>query len=129
MNDCVVWLDSEKAMIFNLKADGIEKSHIKKSNVDHHTHNKKANHGDPHIEKYYRDLSEKLSSVDHLLILGPGMAKTHFKTHLDNHESKDLAKAVVGVENSDHPTDNEILAEARKFFKTYDLYNRPIRQN
>lgn len=129
MNDCVVWLDSEKAMIFALKPEGIEKSHVEKSGIDHHTHNKKDNHGDPHIDQYFRDLSVKLVSVGQLLILGPGLAKTHFKTHLDTHESKDLAKAVVGVENSDHPTDNEILAEARKFFKTYDLYNRPIRQN
>lgn len=125
----VIWMDSEKAQIFNLKTSGIEKSHLEKHKGDHHTHSKKDHHGDPATEHYFRDLAVRLKDAEEVLILGPGLAKNHFKTHLENHHGEQLAKKIVGIENSDHPTDNQILAEARKFFATYNLYNQPIKQS
>ena len=126
MSDYVVWLDSEQAQIFALKTSGIEKSHLKKSGMDHHTHNKKDHHSDATIEHFFRDLAVKLKDAEHLLIVGPGLAKNHFRTHLETHHTGDLGKRIVGIENSDHPTDNQILAEARKFFKAYNLFNGTI---
>lgn len=126
MTDYVIWLDSEKAQIFALKTSGIEKSHLKKSGMDHHTHNKKDHHGDSAPEHFFRELAVKLKDAEKLLILGPGLAKNHFKTHLETHHTGGLAKKIIGIENCDHPTDNQVLAEARKFFKHYDLFNNPI---
>ena len=128
MTDYVVWLDSENAQIFAMKESGIEKSHLKKSGIDHHTFNKKDHHGDAPGEHFFRDLAVRLKDSGQLLILGPGLAKNHFKTHLETHHAESLAKRIIGIENSDHPTDNQILATARKFFKTYDLFNNPIAQ-
>ena len=126
MADYVIWLDSEKAQIFDLKPSGIEKSQLKKSGMDHHTHSKKDHRGDSAAEHFFRDLAKKLKGAEQVLVLGPGLAKNHFKTHLETHHDG-LAKKIVGIENSDHPTDNQILATARKFFKTYDLFNDPIK--
>ena len=129
MADYVIWLDSEKAHIFSLKTSGIERSHLEKSGMDHHTHNKKDHPHDPNPEHFFRDLAKKIHDAQHLLILGPGLAKNHFKTHLETHHTGGLAKKIIGIENSDHPTDNQILASARKFYKTYDLFNSPIKQS
>ena len=126
MNDYVIWMDSEHAQIFALKTSGIEKSHLKSATGDHHTQNKKDQHGDSNQEHYFKDLAVRLKDADQLLILGPGLAKNHFKTHLEAHHTNHLAKKIIGMENSDHPTDNQILAEGRKFFKDYDLFNNPI---
>ncbi len=126
MSDYVIWLDSEKAQIFALKTSGIERTHLEKKGVDHHTHNKKDHHGDAAPEHFFRDLALKLKDAEQLLILGPGLAKNHFRTHLETHHTGGLATRIVGFENSDHPTDNQILAAARKFYKTYDLFNNPI---
>ncbi len=125
--DYVVWLDSEKALIFALKTTGIEKSHLQKGGVDHHTQNKKNHHGDSSMEHFYRDLAIKLKDTKQLLILGPGLSKNHFKTHLENHHTGGLAEKIVGLESCEHLTDNQILAKSRAFFKTYDLFNNPIR--
>jgi stalled ribosome rescue protein Dom34 len=122
----VIWLDSGIAEIFALKVSGIEKSHLKKTGVDHHTRNKKDSHGDPDLEHFFRDLAIKVGDAKELLIMGPGLAKNHFKTHLETHHANGLAKKIVGMEVCDHPTENQILAIARKFFKTYDLFNNPI---
>lgn len=126
MSDYVVWMDSQIAQIFALKTLGIVKSQLQKKTIDHHNKNKKDHYNDGQIDHYYRDLAVLLKDVEQLLILGPGEAKGHFKTYLETHHAHDLAKKIIGVENSDHPTDNQILASARKFFKTYDLFNSSI---
>lgn len=126
MSQTVLWMDSEKAHIFKLKVTGIEKSQVKKVVHDHHTHDKHSHHADPTLEHFFHELALALKDADELLILGPGLGKNHFKNHLEKHHHGDLAKKVVGIENSDHPTDNQILATARKFFTTYNLFNHPI---
>lgn len=126
MSDYVIWLDSEKAKIFALKTTGIEKTHMEKKGIDHHTYNKKDHHGDSNSEHFFRDLAAKLGDAEQILILGPGLAKKHFKAHLETHHAAGLAKKIIGMEDVDHPTDNQILAASRKFFKTYDLFNNPI---
>lgn len=126
MADYVVWMDSRDAQIFSLAASGIEKSKLEKSELDHHTHNKKDHDHDSNSEHYYHDLAIRLKDADKLLIMGPGLAKNKFKTHLEAHHHQTLAKKIVGIENADHPTDNQIFAIARKFFKTYNLFNDPM---
>ena len=124
----IIWLDSEKAQTFALTPTGIEKSHLKKSGVEHHTRDKNDKTTDSDLQHFYRDLAAKLSGAKKLLIMGPGLGKTHFNSYLESHHSGGLAKAVIGVENSDHPTDNQILASARGFFKVYDHFNTSVKE-
>lgn len=126
MTDYVIWLDSQKARIFALKESGIETTHLEKSGIDHHTHNKKDHHGDSDTEHFFRDLAVKLKDAQQLLIFGPTITMDHFKTHLETHHTDGLAKKIIGMEKIDKMTDNQILAESRKFFKHYNLFNSPI---
>ena len=123
--DYIVWLDSEKAQIFALTTEGIEKSNLEKSGMNHHSHERKDHTNDSNLEHFYRDLAAKLSDAEQLLLTGPGLAKKHFTNYLESHAAT-LSKKVVGVENSDHPTDNQILASGREFFKTYAFFNTPV---
>lgn len=123
MNNFVVWLDSKEAKIFELKPKGIEKSHLKKSDIDHHRRHKKDIHVDSNVEHYFRDLAVKLKTADQLLLLGPGLAKNHFKSHLESHLPDTLAKKIIGLENLENVSENQIMATAHKFFKHYDLFN------
>lgn len=126
MANYVLWLDSEKAQLFHLTTKGIVKSHLEKHQIDHHTHDKHHNHGDPGLEHFFHHVAELLKDATEILLLGPGLAKNHFKTHLERHHHEALGKKIIGIENSDHPTDNQILAIARKFFQKYDLFNHPV---
>ncbi len=119
----VVWLDSEKAHIFDFTVKGVTKSHLEKKLNDHHTHNKKDHHHDGAQDHFFQNLANMIKSAEEILIMGPGLAKNHFKTHL---EKQDLGKRVIGVENSDHPTDNQIVAAAKKFYHKYNLFNNPV---
>ncbi|MFZ4403035.1 MAG: hypothetical protein ACOYOK_02940 [Pseudobdellovibrionaceae bacterium] len=129
MKDFVVWLDSKNAHVFAMKTTGIEKSIVSKSEKDHHTRHKNDKHKDSHSEHYYNQLADKLKDADQLLIMGPGLAKNHFKDHLTTHQKHTLATKIIGLEKMEsfeHKTEKQMLAKAHKFFKTYDLYHNPI---
>lgn len=126
MSQYVIWIDTQKAHIFNLKPEGPVKTHIEKVDIEHHTYNKHDRHDNPHQDQFYHNLADNLKDATALLIVGPGLAKKHFKSYLENHHMEQLAKKIIGMQNSDHPTDNEVLQAARKFFKIYDVFNSPI---
>lgn len=101
-----------------MDASGVKTRGVKSHAPDHRD-------GAHHLhenEKYYHTVAEELANATEILVVGPGPARTHFKAHLDHHHPA-LAKKVLAVEAMDHPTDNQILAHARKFFKHAHLFN------
>jgi stalled ribosome rescue protein Dom34 len=126
MNNYVVWMDSKNARIFALKSTGIEKSVLRKSDKDHHTRNKHDKKIDANAEHYYRDLAARLKGADQLLLMGPGLAKADFKSHLTTHQANTLAKKIIGLEDfqsDEHKTEKQMMAQAKKFFKEYEHFD------
>jgi stalled ribosome rescue protein Dom34 len=125
MSACVVWIDSEHAKIFSISTSGVEKKMMK-----HHSVNPIGAHHDNHKhnaeEKFFHDVALAIGHVEELLIFGAGMAKLHFKSHLDKHHHQQLAKHVVGVETLDNLTDNQILEASRKFFVKFNKFHSSI---
>ena len=114
MASYVVWLDTDHANIHKFTSDGINQENMKRQGQTPHTHN----HTDAarDSEKFYHELAGKLSDAERILLIGPGLGKTHFKTHLEEHHHGKLAGKVIGVETVDKITDNQIDAFARKYF-------------
>lgn len=110
MSYAVCWLDTHEAKVFEFKPAKVEKTDLKIKREDHDA------------EHFYHRVAEELKSKGEVLIVGPGVAKTQFMHHLENHKHNDIKKKVVGVESCDHPTDKQILAIARKFFKQLDVF-------
>lgn len=128
MKDYVVWLDSKNARIFALKNSGIEKSVITKKDRDFQPQNKHNAKVDPNSEHYYRDLAAQLKDADHLLLMGPGLAKKQFQAHLTSHQAKTLAQKIIGLENFEsfeHSSEKQLMARASKFFKSYQHFDIP----
>ena len=116
MSAFVVWMDSDSAKIFHIDGDAVEMKKAIRHDPDHHTHNKSdSKHKDS--LRFFADVASHLETFhDAVLLVGPGVAKTHFVSHLDGHHKKELAKRIVGTESMDHPTDAQIVAFARKYF-------------
>lgn len=125
MSACVIWIDSEHAKIFKISATGVQKKELK-----HHTVNPIGAHHDNHKhnaeEHFFHEVATEIGQVEELLVFGAGVAKAHFKTHLEKHNHSQLSKSLVGVEALDHLTDNQILEASRKFFKKYNTFNSSI---
>lgn len=119
----VIWIDQREAKVLKLSPSGVESLPLKAHGPKHHAepHGKKPTFADE--KKFYHEVAKTLGHDDssEWLITGPGLAREHFKAHLDSHHPA-LAKRVVGVTKSDHPSPAELLKDARKFFRHYDLY-------
>ena len=126
MNAYVVWMDGKEAKIFKLEPTETEKRRMKAHGHKHHTHaHGKHDTGNHHDDKFYGELAQSIKDATEILVMGPGDSKNHFKTYLTKHNAN-LAKAIVGIETVDHPTENQILEKARTFFKKYDLFHEAV---
>jgi hypothetical protein len=70
---------------------------------------------------------ELMSGAGTILITGPAGAKQELLTYLTE-QQPGMAARVAGVEPLDHPTDGELVAFARKFFKAADRMHSQFRQ-
>lgn len=115
----VVWMDTDEAKLFSFQPGQVKKDHVKISAQEAKQAHDRDHHKDP--IHFYQDVVTKVKTATEILLVGPGMAKTHFSHYIEKHNG-DVKKKIVGVQNMDHPTDNQIVAEARKFFKAHDLF-------
>ena len=92
MSSSAVWVDTEHAKIFKFVNGKVESHYIQNTQPLHHTFNMRDDmHASDH---FYHELALYLErNADELLLMGPGIGKKHFKTHLEKHH-KILAKKV-----------------------------------
>ncbi len=109
----------DQAKIF--KVSGSEKSNqiLHRHEVKHHTSADPGNH--KNCEKFFHNIAESIYDASEILLIGPGLAKDHFKSHLERHHHGDLAKKIVGMKTMDLVSDAQLLAYSREFFKQYDV--------
>ena len=123
-----VWLDYREARIFQVRADGFTKETIEAPHRHIHRHPKgeemdknrdKRRPDDAH--RFFRELALALVEANEVLIVGPSTAKLHFVNHAHQHDQALLPK-IVGLETVDHPTDGQLVAYAKHYFKNW----RPV---
>jgi hypothetical protein len=64
-------------------------------------------------------VAQSIADAGAVLITGPANAKTELVKHISQHDPK-LMKIIVGIETVDHPSDGELVAHARHYFKIED---------
>lgn len=119
----VVWLDHREAKVYEFNPDDVQKFVIHaQGEPARHIHHKAGSLGSGHTTEdahYYHEIAEALAPLGEVLVVGPGQAKTALLKHLEAHDPK-VASKIVGVESANHPSDGEVVAHARKYFKAKD---------
>ena len=118
----IVWIDHTLAHIISINPDDVENSVIKAANAPQHLHSKRGAIGSGHApedQHYYHEVVDALRGTREILIVGPSNAKINLIKHIHNHDH-DLIVNIVGVETVDHPSDAQLLAYARQYFKAAD---------
>jgi stalled ribosome rescue protein Dom34 len=123
----VVWIDHQKATMWQFTSTEQTSAVIHASDPHQRVHSRKSAHGghkspaDPH---FFDEVARALDGVHEILVIGPAQTKQEFAHYLrDKHPA--LGRAVVAVENADHPTDPQVLAYARQHFKAIDRMFSP----
>jgi hypothetical protein len=117
-----VWIDHTEARVFSLNRDSANEWWVKPHDSHVHVHHKAGKGDSGHAkpdQTYLHSVGEAIKDAGEILITGPGTARIELMHHLEKHDPQ-IAKKVVGVEPLDHPSDGELLAFARKFFKSAD---------
>jgi stalled ribosome rescue protein Dom34 len=118
----VVWIDHREAKIFHFNAEDSERTTVASRHPHANIHHK-ANSGDSgHVGVDSEFLERVVKALGHagaILITGPANAKTELSTYI-NREHPELARRISAVETSDHPTDGEVVAHGRTFFRADD---------
>lgn len=121
-NHVVVWIDHSVARVFHVGEEGAERQLIGTHTHERHLHHK-ANAGDsghaPVDNEFFGRVAQSLQTADALLIVGPANAKTELVKYMQHHLPA-LAAKISAVEPLDHPTDGQLVALARKFFRADD---------
>jgi stalled ribosome rescue protein Dom34 len=115
---CVVWTDHSEARIFEL-TDGELRAHTVKAHPHGHSPRTFASGHLPEDKDFYRSVVGELAQAKEILVVGPATAKLDLLRFAHEH-APDVEKRVLGVETVDHPTDGQLLAYAKKYFKAAD---------
>ena len=118
----VLWMDHQDAKIFMFGFTDVEPVAVQTHLTGHHLQHKANVHGSGHkgVDKeYFGRIAAALEHTGSVLLTGPGIAKTEFKHYIAEHAPA-LDKRIAAIETLDHPTDGQLLALARKFFKADD---------
>ena len=114
----VVWLDHNQAHILQLHEDKVEESNIKSHHHDGHT-SKASRQRQEDAKHFFHNISEALRTAEEILLVGPSTAKLDFLRYAHTHASA-IENKIVGVETVDHPTDKQLAAYGKEYFKRRD---------
>lgn len=109
----VVWLDHQEAHISFFDRDHATTQRI--HSKSQHKHQGKSTD----MSAYFADIAKAVKDCHEVLLTGPGLTRQQFKDWYVQHAAA-LSQIVVGSIASDHPTDAQLVAMARQFFKKFD---------
>lgn len=120
-----VWLDHLEARIFYIGLSGVDRFVLHPDRPAKHIHHKANLLGSGHAatdKQFMKSIGETLNDAKEILILGPSVAKTELAKYLREYQPQ-IGKRIVAILAIDHPTDHEIVAYAKKYFKIGDHYS------
>ena len=109
----VVWMDHNEAHVLMFDREHVESQRVKSRS--HHKHQGKT--GD--TATFFSDVAKALGGAREVLLTGPGAARNEFREWCGAH-AKSAAAAIVDSIATDHPSDNQLVALARQYFKKFD---------
>ncbi len=115
----VVWIDHLQARIFHVGLSGTDQVVLKSHLPTQHIHHKANTIGSGHVaedQEFLKQTAEAIQGAEQILILGPSGEKTVLHNYLREHAPAS-SERIIAVEPADHPSDGEIVAYAKRYFK------------
>jgi len=111
----VVAIDHHTAQILQFDQEAVHAQKVKA-----HSHLTKQRGSKVRTEhEFFGEVCGALVGIGEVLVTGPGTGISDFEHFVKKHRPE-TARQVVAYETSDHPTEAQLVAMARKFFLKYD---------
>ncbi len=118
----IVWIDHHQAKVFHFNASDVERDVFRPHDRAVHVHHKANTVGSGHApvdKNFLGGVMESIAGAGAIMIVGPASAKTELTAYIAAH-APGLSARISIVEAADHPSDGELVALARRFFKADD---------
>jgi hypothetical protein len=116
----VVWTDHQNAQVLQFDAE-----HVRTKKIRSHTHYTRQHGSTVRTEhEFFGEVCAAVDDVAEVLITGSRTAIADFRHYAEKHRPHTAAR-IVGYEVVDHPSENELVAAARKYFLRYDEMGIP----
>lgn len=118
----VVWIDHHEARVFHFNADDVERAVVHAERPTRHIHHKANAIGSGHSaedQDFFQAVVDAIGAAGAVLIGGPANAKHELFKHIQR-RAPQLLQRIAAVETLDHPTDRELVAHARQYFRAAD---------
>lgn len=118
----IVWLDHAEAHVIHLDETEHAAQHVRSPHGKEHLHHKRGSVAAgkaPVHNDFFVLVATAIGNASEIVIVGPAQAKLDFYKFLGKHAAN-TAEQVLGVETVDHPSDGQLAAFARKYFRAAD---------
>ncbi len=126
----LVWIDHREAKVFYFDADAVKRTIVRSSHPDQHIHHKANSPDSGHVAvdvDFMRRVTQCIVPTGSILITGPANAKLELASFI-RRDYPALGANIRGVEPLDHPSDGELLALGRHFFRAEDVTQEMLRK-
>ena len=117
-----VWIDHHEARVFHFSPSDVETLVLRPDHPTRHIHHKANSIGSGHAaedQNFLEAVAQSIADAGAVLITGPANAKTELIKHISQRDPQ-LMKKIAGVETVDHPSNAQLVAYARHYFKAED---------
>jgi stalled ribosome rescue protein Dom34 len=126
----LVWIDHQEARIFQFNATEVDSTMVAaliRTNIFITRRMLLAVVMPRWDEEFLERVTQALMHAGAILITGPASAKQELAAHIQR-QHPDVATRISGGETLDHPSDGELVALARRFFRADDRMRRHPRE-
>ncbi|MBL8330078.1 MAG: hypothetical protein JNJ71_14625 [Rubrivivax sp.] len=110
----VVLIDHTHAQILQFDAEHVEASRLKA-----HSHHPRHHSTVRSEHEFFGQVCDALRGIAEVLVTGSHTSLADFRHYAEKHRPQTAAQ-IVGYETVDHPTENQLVALARRYFLKYD---------
>jgi hypothetical protein len=115
LSHAVIWTDHKSAQVIQFDAE-----HLESQKIRSHTHHTSQHGSTVRTEhEFFGEVCAAVDGVAEVLVTGSHTATADFRHYAEKHRPQ-TAKRIVGYEVVDHPTENQLVALARKYFLKHD---------
>jgi hypothetical protein len=115
----VIWIDHHEARVFHFSPTDVERLVLHPDHPTKHIHHKANSIGSGHASEdhaFLQAVAQSIADAGAVLVTGPANAKTELVKHISQHDPR-LMRIIVGVETVDHPSDGQLVAHTRHYFR------------
>ncbi len=109
----IVWMDHQEAHVVMF-----DREHVQAQRIHSRSHHKHQGKGVDAVA-FYQSIATALLGSHEVLLTGPGSAHQDFRTWCSAHEPGTSGRIVDSI-TTDHPSDAQLAALARQYFKKFD---------